>query len=189
MIGFIGTFGRWHGAEVLAKAVKDVITLKKEVHFLFIGDGVTLPEAKDIIKKDSMSEYVTYTGLIEQESAPQYLAACDILVSPHVPNPDGTPFFGSPTKLFEYMAMGKAIVASHLDQIREVLEHGRTAWMAKPGDAKELAEGIIKLADDGRLRDKLGRNAREEVVAKYTWGEHVRKILKALGRMTGKEKS
>ena len=51
------------------------------------------------------------------------LAACDVLASPHMGNPDGTRFFGSPTKLFEYMAMGRAIVASDLEQIGEVLEH------------------------------------------------------------------
>lgn len=186
VIGFIGTFGKWHGAEVLARAVKDVVADRKDVHFLFIGDGVTLPEAKDIIKKDSMSEYVTYTGLIEQEGAPQCLAACDILVSPHIPNPDGTPFFGSPTKLFEYMAIGKAIVASDLDQIGEVLEHEKTAWMVKPGNVKDLAGGIIKLVEDEKLRIRLGRNAREEVAAKYTWTEHVRKILKALERVIGR---
>ena len=187
VIGFIGTFGRWHGAEVLAKAVKDVVAERKDVHFLFIGDGITLPEVKDIIKKDRVSEYVTYAGLVEQESAPQYLAACDILVSPHVSNPDGTPFFGSPTKLFEYMAMGKAIVASDLDQIGEVLEHRKTAWMVNPGDVKDLAVSIIKLVDDKKLRIELGRNAREEVVVKYTWTGHVRKILKALERVMGKE--
>jgi len=180
VIGFIGTFGRWHGAEVLAKAVKDVITEKKEVHFLFIGDGIMLPEVKDIIEKDDMSEYVTYTGLIEQESAPQYLAACDILVSPHVLTPDGSPFFGSPTKLFEYMAMGKAIVASDLDQIGEVLEHGKTAWMVRPGDVVDLAGGIVVLAGSEKLRTELGRNARKEVVEKYTWTEHVGKIVAAL---------
>ena len=70
-----------------------------------------------------MEKYITLTGMIFFIRVSQYLAAYDILVSPHVPNSDGAPFFGSPTKLFEYMTTGKGIVASNLDQIGEVLKH------------------------------------------------------------------
>ena len=59
-------------------------------------------------------------------SVPSLLDACDILVSPHVPLDAGAEFFGSPTKLFEYMAMGKGIVASRLGQIGEVLQHEKS---------------------------------------------------------------
>ncbi|HSB33189.1 MAG TPA: glycosyltransferase, partial [Nitrospirota bacterium] len=120
------------------------------------------------------------TGRIPQEEGPAHLAACDILASPHVPNPDGTPFFGSPTKLFEYMAMGKGIVASDLDQIGEILKHEKTAWMVRPGDPESLMLGMKMLVDHPELRDRLGKAAREEVVAKYTWKEHTRKIIERL---------
>jgi hypothetical protein len=52
---------------------------------------------------------------------PAYLDACDILASPHVPSIDESEFFGSPTKLFEYLAMEKGIVASRLGQVGEVI--------------------------------------------------------------------
>jgi len=98
-------------------------------------------------------------------------------VAPHVPNSDGTPFFGSPTKLFEYMAMGKAIVASNMDQIGEVLENKRTALLVAPGDVNSLSYGIIELIQKEDLRNTLGRNAREEVIRKYTWEQNVQKLL------------
>ena len=84
------------------------------------------------------------------------MAACDLLASPHVPNSDGTPFFGSPTKLFEYMAMGKGIIASDLDQIGEVLEHDHTAWMVKPGDAESLMLGLKTMIDQSGNRQTPG---------------------------------
>ena len=69
-------------------------------------------------------------------------------------------FIGSPTKVFEYMAMGHAIVASELEQIGEVLEHDHTAYLVPPGDTRELALGLSKLLDDPGLRSRLGAAAR-----------------------------
>ena len=91
--------------------------------------------------------------------------------------PDNHPFFGSPTKLFEYMAMGKAIAASALDQIAEVLEHGRTALLVAPGDSVELAAAIRRLAGDPPLRAELGRNARAAALARHTWRQNAARVL------------
>ena len=111
VIGFIGTFGAWHGTEKLALAYTEIQPKYDNVHLLLIGDGQRKEQVEKILSKLPPDSY-TLTGMIPQKEGVHYLAACDILVSPTVPNPDGTPFFGSPTKLFEYMAMGKAIVSS-----------------------------------------------------------------------------
>ncbi len=189
VIGFIGTFGRWHGAEVLADAYGRLLAKRPELagttRLLMVGDGATMPEVRAAIERHGIGEQVVLTGLVPQEQGPAHLAAMDILASPHVPNPDGTPFFGSPTKLFEYMAMGRGIVASDLDQIGEVLEHDVTAWMVKPGDADALVAGLETLIDDPERRARLGAAARAEVIARYTWREHTRRIIEALKERCG----
>lgn len=184
VLGFIGTFGKWHGAEVLAESygmlLKQDPQLKERVILLLIGDGMAMPIVKErLIQADALSN-VILTGTVKQEKGPKYLAACDILVSPHVPNPDQTAFFGSPTKLFEYMAMGKGIVASDLDQIGEILEHQKTALLVKPGSAESLAEGLRALIDNPKLRNSLGQNARKKAVSEHSWKEHIRKIIERL---------
>ncbi|MFC4303467.1 glycosyltransferase [Cohnella boryungensis] len=181
VLGFIGTFGMWHGAEILAEAFGKLMLehpgLQQVVRLLMIGDGVTMDQVKDSLNRSDTMKYSTLTGIVPQRKGPEYLAACDILVSPHVPNKDGTPFFGSPTKLFEYMAMGKGIVASDLDQIGEVLEHGKTAFMVKPGDVESLKDGLIKLIEDSGLRNELGANARQQALDNHTWLNHTQKIV------------
>jgi glycosyltransferase involved in cell wall biosynthesis len=184
VIGFIGTFGPWHGAEVLARAFAELIgrypAYRDSLRLLMIGDGVKMPEVRAALDTAGVSDLAVMTGIVPQAEGPVYLAAADILASPHVANSDGTPFFGSPTKLFEYMAMGKGIVASDLDQVGEILEHGRAAQMVRPGDVDSLVEGLRALIDDPARRAALGAEARRMAVERHSWREHTRKIVEAL---------
>ncbi len=195
---FVGTFGQWHGAPVLAQAARALLDRHADwvkahkLHFLLVGDGLRMPEVRAALGDHHPGPNVTLTGLVPQTEAPLYLAASDILCSPHVANTDGTPFFGSPTKLFEYMAMEKAILASDLDQIGEVLAgsphvrdvstvgnpaEGQPALLAEPGSSDEIVEGLRFLVANAQWRAGLGRNARKLALDKYTWRHHVRAIL------------
>lgn len=175
--GFIGTFSPWHGVEVLANAIPLALNNCPKLHFLLIGSGPLLDKVRDQLRLADVLDRVTFTGLVPQEEAPKYLMCCDFFLSPHVPNPDGTKFFGSPTKMFEYMALGKGIIASDLDQLGEILTDEETALLVPPGDAKKLAKAIERFVEDPELRERLGENAREAAIRDYTWEAHVEKIL------------
>ena len=187
VVGFIGTFGPWHGAEVLADAFGRLLSrrpdLKSRTRLLMIGDGSRAAAARQILQASGHADAVVWTGLVPQAAGPGYLAACDVLASPHVPNPDGSRFFGSPTKLFEYMAMGRAIVASALEQIGDILTHDHTGWLVPPGDAVALAAALELVLDDPDRRARLGRAARVLVESKYSWREHTRRIIDAIERV------
>ena len=182
--GFIGTFSHWHGVLTLADSIKLFFENHKErqedAAFLLIGNGKLWMECKKKLEGFSWSKNVIFTGEIKQELGPSYLAACDYYLSPHVPNPDGTPFFGSPTKLFEYMAMGKPIIASNLDQIGKILKDKETAMLCEPTNANELAETMNSLVTNYKENKHLGVNARAELLNKYSWNKHVEKILSKL---------
>jgi glycosyltransferase involved in cell wall biosynthesis len=203
IVAFVGTFGTWHGAPVLAECIKELVDnrsdwlVRRKVRFAMIGDGAKMPEVKKFIGGERYSRWVLFTGLVPQQETVKYLAACDVLVSPHVANTDGSRFFGSPTKLFEYMAMGKGIIASDLDQIGEVLSAGMRIWedggssiaksnavLVRPGNLDDLARGIQLLVENPDLRRAIGSNARKEVLSKYTWNHHVAHLLQSLGERT-----
>lgn len=184
VFGFLGTFGPWHGAEVLTEAFavfqKKHPELKGKVTLLLVGDGKTMPLVQKVILENSLEDSVILTGLVPQDQGPAYLSACDVLVSPHIQNPDKSKFFGSPTKLFEYMSMSKPIIASDLEQIGEILEHNHTALLTRPGNIDDLVEAMFTLFSNTSLRTKLGEAARKEVISQYSWHDHAKKILNFL---------
>jgi glycosyltransferase involved in cell wall biosynthesis len=206
VLGFIGTFGKWHGVDVLCAAIKQLVAERSgwldqfKVQFLIVGDGFLGRFVEELISGEGARKYVSWPGLVEQSEGPSYLAAMDILLSPHIPNPDGSRFFGSPTKLFEYMSMCRPIVASRLDQIEQVLSPAlsasdlperpadagsrQLAILAEPGSVPQLMEAIKFAVERRDWRDVLARNAREEVVRKYQWSHHVDKIIAGAGLLS-----
>jgi len=179
-VGFIGTFGLWHGVLLLPDMIERVAAAKPDVRWVLIGDGRHYDQVKREISERGLADRAEMPGLVPHERAVELLAACDVCVSPHVPNPDGSRFFGSPTKLFEYMGLAKPIVASDLEQIGEVLDHERTALLCPPGDAEAAAAGVVRLLDDKKLSARLGAAALEEARVNYGWDRHVERILKVL---------
>lgn len=201
---FVGTFGPWHGAEVLAGAIRELSEKRlqwlreHQIRFVLVGDGQQMPKVREILKAVPEDVYVL-TGLIPQSDAPSYLAASDILVSPHVPNADGSRFFGSPTKLFEYMTMEKPIIASELEQIGEVLRgawhigqqgkptaaglKGTPALLITPGSSADLISAIDFLVSNPDSRPLLGKAARELVLERFTWQKQVSAVLRRVQTM------
>lgn len=183
LCGFVGTFGQWHGVEVLAKAVKPTVEKNPNVHFILIGDGTLRKTVEEILDSDRVRDYVTMLGLVPHHLVPKYLSLCDVLLSPHVQNVDGTVFFGSPTKLFEYMGMGKAIIAAGVGQIADVIHHEKNGLIMKHRDHEDLAEKILYLAQRPDLRKQLGKAARKDAVEKFSWKENARRVLNVFERI------
>ena len=179
--GFVGTFGPWHGVEKLAEAIK-TIPANVRVRFLLVGSGSLHAEVEKQLDGDKR---VIFTGAVAHERVPKLLDACDILVAPHVPLADGSEFFGSPTKIFEYMAMGKGIVASRLGQIGDVLIDGETALLVEPGNVSELAAAMLKLVQSEELRKSLGARVREVAEREHTWTRNAQRVLDAYKSLTG----
>jgi glycosyltransferase involved in cell wall biosynthesis len=176
LAGFVGTFGPWHGVLTLAKAV---IMLPEDcgVRFLLVGAGRFRDEVELMISAAGRARQVIFTGHVDHQRVPALLDGCDILLSPHVPLEDGSEFFGSPTKLFEYMAMEKGIVASRLGQIGDVLTDEETALLVEPGNTRELSEAILRLSGSRELRERLGAAARRTAVEHHTWKRNARRVL------------
>lgn len=182
LLGWAGTFGGWHGATVIIRALPQ---LRPNVRLVMVGDGNERPACESLARELCVADRIEWAGSVPRPEALRRLARCDLLVSPHVPLEGGEPFFGSPTKLFEYMALGKPIVASRLAQIGEILEDGVTARLVTPGNVTELADGISDVLDSPDRGGRLGRAARLEAESCHTWDHRARTVLDRLADLPG----
>jgi|GEM_PF-648697 len=183
--GFLGTFTRWHGVLFLAEQVAPLVARHPDIRFLFMGDGDLRSAVEDHLRRSGVASRAVFTGLIPHGAVPEHLAACDVLISPHLPFEDGTPFFGSPTKLFEYLAMGKAVVASALGQIGDVIEDRKSGMLYAPGQPAAFQAAMDRVASDPGYRRNLGLEARRRVENEYTWKRNAERAVAFLEARMG----
>jgi len=195
VFGFVGTFSPWHGIERMAQMVPVVLQRDARARFLFVGDGPLKAWLQTTLMNASCDmTRVIFTGIIPQNEAKHYLAACDAFLLPSQPNADGSPFFGSPIKLFEYMSMAKPIIASDIEQVAQVLH---PAWsmqgpvddavgiLVPPHDARGFVDATCAIMQSPAAeRAALGTNARVRVLERHTWDAHVRAIMQFVERPT-----
>src|SRR5205823_4053031 len=194
VVGFTGTFGGWHGIDVLSDAIPRICQATPRARFLLIGDGHFKQLVDHAVASYGLEQRVLSAGRVPQAEGARLLKACDIYVSPHSTHMVDSKFFGSPTKIFEYMALGGGIVASDLEQIGEVLSpaltpraaeagatvHDERSVLCIPGDVDEFVLGVIACVEHPDLARALGCNARQAAADHYSWARHVAKLWRFL---------
>ncbi len=139
IITFLGTFGKWHGIEFLIDAAPKIFALIPDAKIMLIGDGELRGKIDERIDKLKIRDRIIMCGLVDLTYVPKYLAASDILVSPCIPNEKGE-FINSPVKIFEYLAMGKPLVASDIGQQKEIIKDRENGLLFKTFDENEFVE-------------------------------------------------
>ncbi|HSE05718.1 MAG TPA: glycosyltransferase family 4 protein [Methylomirabilota bacterium] len=176
VVGFVGWVRPWHGVDKLIEAIALLPDLAGDVAVLIVGDGPALPELKERAHALGVADRVTFTGAVAQSEVPAFLAAMDVAVQPDVT------VYASPIKLFEYLAMGKAIIAPRRRNIEEIVADGHTALLFAPGEARELADAIRRLHRSPELRRQLATAALDLFEdRKYDWEANARRVLEAVG--------
>lgn len=191
VVGFTGTFGGWHGIDVLAAALPRICQRVPQAQFLLIGDGNYKHLIDKAITTHRLADRVQCAGRVPQVDGARLLKACDIYVSPHSSHMVDSKFFGSPTKIFEYMAMGGGIIASDLEQIGQILSPALVARdledpgvqvgdaravLCEPGNVDDFVACVVALVERPDLWPQLGHNSRRAVEQHYSWARHVARL-------------
>ena len=174
VVCFVGLFYPWHGVRFLAEAFALFHTRCPDARLLLVGDGEEAPVVRSVLERYGALEAAHFTGLVPRSDAPRYMAAADVLVSPHA---DVHRFIGSPIKLFEYMAAGKPIVATRVGQIQEVLADAESALLVAPEAPEAMARALERLYDDRAFGERLGRAAQAQARERHSWDTRLAAIL------------
>ncbi len=177
-VGFLGSLKPWHGVEILIDAFAELTGQIDKCRLLIIGENKKHQEKlEQRCDKLGLKNKVTFTGAVEYNDIPGMLQKADVLVAPY-PMIDN--YYFSSLKVFEYMAAGKAIVASKIGQLATILTNERTALLVHPGDRVSLEKTLVRLGKDPKLRHRLGERALIEARHKHTWSQRTGLILKTI---------
>lgn len=169
VLGFTGFVRDWHGVD----RVIDYMAAKKreDLHLLLVGDGNVRGDLERQAAARGVADRVTITGVMQREDVAAHVAAFDIALQPAVVG------YASPLKMFEYMALGKAIIAPATANIREVLTADADGLLFDADADGAFVRALDALVEDEALRSRLGAAARNRLVARdYTWAGNARRV-------------
>ncbi|HET9905934.1 MAG TPA: glycosyltransferase family 4 protein [Anaerolineales bacterium] len=176
---WVGGFYPWHNLDLLLGSFALVLQRFPAAKLVLVGEGQTRSTVAEKIKRDGLEKSVIMTGAIPHAQVPEMVSIADVAVVPSAAVSAGGGGTGTPLKLFEYMAAGKAIVATALNEVAEVIHDNQNGLLVQAGDPNQFAASIMKLIDDPRERNRLGQNARAQAIKQYSW-EHYTKRLQEI---------
>lgn len=176
-VGYVG--GLYHGKGV--EVVQGLAPILSDMTFHIIGGNEEqVEEWRSKIKEEN----VVFHGFVAPGEAAMYCAQMDVCLLPNQRsvrcyggNDGDIAKYTSPLKMFEYMALGKPIIASDLPVIREVLSHEINSLLCSPESVDEWRSSLVRLRAEPELREKISSEAKELFIRNYTWKDRARKLL------------
>ncbi len=170
VLGFTGFVRDWHGMDKIIDFIAQD-GAQMQCHLLVVGDGPVRSALEQQAQRLGVAERVTFTGVVQRDAVAGYVAAFDIALQPAVVA------YASPLKIFEYLALGRAIIAPNQANIREILQHEVNALLFDPADEAGLIKAIQRLMQDPALRERLARKAGESIAEQgLTWHANAQRV-------------
>lgn len=186
VLAYLGTFkpggANW---DFILDTFAEVCRSDATASLLVIGHGPQLADAQAYAKERGIASRVAFAGKVDHENVPRYLAAADAFILPYSDEfPDTYINVGrSSLKLYEYMAMGKPVVASAIGEIREALRDD-AGVLVKVNEAEPFAEAIVNLLADRQRMNQYGQKARQAAVNEYNYAVLAQKLADSLSKIS-----
>ncbi|MCK5548529.1 MAG: glycosyltransferase [Thermoplasmata archaeon] len=171
VIGFVKALERVYGCKYLIGALPDILEKHPDLKVYIIGDGSHMDDLKGLVRNLDLDTTVQFKGMVPHEDIPRYLDEMDVFVMPSLSE-------GFGVSALEAQAMGVPVVATNVGGIPEVVEDGVSGILVEPRSHREIAEAVVKLLNDEKLRIRMGEKGRESVQKKYDWSENTKDMGK-----------
>ena len=157
----------FNGQEFLIRAFEKVVSQAPNSRLLLFGTGPDLERFRKLSTDLGVSEKVHFLGHVPNELMPSVLSITDVVVIPSVRI--GGVEEGSSLGLIEAMACSRVVVASDVGGSSESIVSGENGLLVPERDPEAIAESILSIHTDKDLAIRLGRAAREYILAERTW--------------------
>ncbi len=176
VLGFTGFVRDWHGVDRVIRwmATPDA---PGNVVLMVVGDGPVRAALERLAAELNLHGRVRFTGVVDRDRVPEHVAAFDIALQPAVVA------YASPLKLFEYLALGKAVIAPRQPNIEEILADGDNALLFDATEQGAFERGLTRLCADAALRERLAASAAATIDRlDLTWLGNARRVVQLAGR-------
>lgn len=170
VIGFSGSIFEYHGVDLLIHSFARIHKKNNNTCLLIVGDGRVLNDLKRLASQLQIESSVIFTGNVNHSDIFHYIELMDIAVMPN------SNWYGSPVKIFEYGALGKAIIAPDNEPMREVMKNGKDGILISPS-IDNLTNAMNKFIADENLRKETGKAFQQKVLNEHTWKKMAEKII------------
>lgn len=165
IVGMVARFNEQKDYKTYLEAAKLITEKMDNVYFFAVGDGPTMPGLKDYAKQIGLFHNIIFTGA--RMDALNLINCFDIgILSSH--------YESLPNAVMEYMACGKAVIASAVGGNSELINDGETGFIIEPKNPKALAEKITFLLENSNIRKKMGKDGRAKIEKQFTVGRMVK---------------
>jgi glycosyltransferase involved in cell wall biosynthesis len=176
VLGFTGFVRDWHGVDRVIRWLASPNAPTNAV-LMVVGDGPARTGLERLAYDLALRSRVRFTGVVDRERVPEYVAAFDIALQPAVVA------YASPLKLFEYLALGKPVVAPRQPNIEEILTDDENALLFDPSVPQALEQALTRLCTEPGLRERIAMSAAATIERlDLTWLGNAKRVTELAGR-------
>jgi len=181
-IGYVGAVIERQGLDLLMEVVASLKTEALGIGLVIVGDGRSKNDLENLAEKLKITDQVKFTGHVPRDDVPGTIAGFDLGYSGQLVLGEGMlgKMYHSPLKIYEYLAMGKPVIASTYEDAESVIKQGETGYLFSPADPESLRKAVLQALNNKDRWADMGKIARIEIITNHSWANRVRKIISCI---------